>query len=951
MSPEEKARLVIDEKLEQAGWVVQDKNQMNLFVSNNSVNGVAVREFSTNDGGEVDYALFIDGTPVGLIEAKAESEGLHLSSSAKEQNNRYIQAGLKGSYDKEDLRFIYEATNTRIEFTDLKDPKPRSRTIYCFHQPETLKELIDDFEYKGGKTLRGRLEDLTSLPPLDNKIYRDCQINAIVNLEQSFAKNQPRSLIQMATGAGKTFTAITSTYRLLKHAKVKRVLFLVDTKNLGAQAETEYKNFKPYDSNLKLQELYAIKRITSSNIPSDTQICISTIQRLYSMLKGDIASLDDSIDNEQDFLNESYDRDKTVEISYNKAYPPEFFDVIIIDECHRSIYNLWRQVLEYFDAFLVGLTATPNEHTYAFFNKNVVSEYTHEQAVNDGVNVGAFGTFIIETEKSKQGGCVVPMEQKIELRDKRSRAQRWESVDTDDELHYSASELDNSVVNRDQIRLVLTTFRDNWKKWIYFQDRTELPKTLIFAKNDSHAADITEIAKEVFGEGNDFCKKITYTSTEDEQKLLFSFRNEFNPRIAVTVSKIATGTDVKAIEILIFMRDIRSENYYEQMLGRARRTLSKEALIKSSPSAHSQKLGYVIVDAVGVTNSPKLSRGRCGTDVKPTTSFAKLMEEITVYGAHDEETYSSLGTRLERLAKVLTEKEQQKFLALTNNTVSIQDLATSLKSVHNEDEIQNELHSKYEDFDALSKEEQEKCRLKVIKERCKQAAKPLYNPQLRKFLMTVRSSNDQTIDPALDSLIHAGFTDEVNFSKENVRKTFKEFIDSHKDEIEALQIIYNQSYANRHLTEGLINDLYEQMLKYSKCLEKAHLFNAYEQNTKAKTTFKELVDIIQLIRFEWQQTNELIPFSDLVRQRFKEWSFAQNQYRIERNADGLKPFNPDQVEWLQKIRDYIAINTYFPYEALEQGSFSSMGGAAQYYYLFQQEWHNIIDDLNQKLVV
>lgn len=936
MQPEEKARLVIDAKLRDAGWTIQDFNEFNPYASA----GVAVREFQTNDGEEVDYALFVDGNPVGLIEAKPDESGIHLPSSASEQNLGYAKSGLKGNYDKNGLRFLYEATGLITEFTDLYDPKPRLRKIYSFHRPEHLRSLIKDYVLNGNMTLRGRLQNFPELPSAG---FRDCQITAITNLEASFAKNNPRALVQMATGAGKTYTAITNTYRLLRHARARRVLFLVDTKKLGEQAETEYKNYTPYDSNAKLSELYDIRRITTSNIPQTTQICISTIQRLYSMLKGEISTFPDDADEDEVDLSGGQR-----EIAYNSEYPPEFFDFIVIDECHRSIYNLWRQVLEYFDAFLVGLTATPNSHTYGFFNENVVSEYTHEQAVADNVNVGAFGTFLIETEKTRKGGTVARISQQIEVRDKRTRQQKWQSADGD--VVYEGKELDNSVVNKSQIRLVLQTFRDNWHKWMYFRDRVELPKTLIFAKNDSHAADIVEIAKEVFGEGNDFCKKVTYTTEEDEQSLLYAFRNEFYPRIAVTVTKIATGTDVKAIEILLFMRDIKSENFYEQMLGRARRTLGADGLRKASPSARSEKLGYVIVDAVGVTKTEKTSRGKGCMDTRQSVPFKKLIQSI-ITNDMSEDTFVSLGSRLERLDKVLKDAERNRFKELSGN-ISLRQLAADLKAAHDTDLIEAEMKSGMSEiaYLMLSPDDKQKLREEVMAKRCRQAAMPLFSPEVRKFLMSVRNSGEQTIDPALDSLIFADFDEKVNLDKESLRESFREFINLYRDEILALQIIYSQDYRNRHITEKMIHELYSRMAEYNRALNETMLLAAYEDQTKKKTMLKELMDIIQIVRYEWKQIDELVPYADRVRLRYRDWLFEKNKNKEGgRRGAGNIPFTAEQLVWLEMIRDFIAKNGSIEPEDFDYGDFLANGGFDRFYSLFRDKYEIIIKELNEAL--
>ena len=461
-----------------------------------------------------------------MIEAKPEDWG-HKITMVEEQSGSYAAATLKWVNNKEPLPFVYESTGIITRFTDGRDPKPRSREVFTFHRPETMAEWLSK-----PTSLRARLQ---TLPPLGHSGLRDCQITAIENLEKSFKDDRPRALVQMATGSGKTYTAITSVYRLLKYADAKRILFLVDTKNLGEQAEQEFMAYLPNDDNRKFTELYNVQRLKSSFVAKDSQVCISTIQRMYALLK------DEPLDEAAEETNpaELMVRPKqSLPVVYNKKIPPEFFDFIIIDECHRSIYNLWRQVIEYFDAYLIGLTATPDNRTYGFFRKNVVSEYSHEKAVADGVNVGN-EIYVIETERTKQG-ATIKANQQVEKRERLSRKKRWETQDADET--YSATQLDRDIVNPDQIRTVIRTFRDKLPE--IFPGRQEVPKTLIFAKTDSHADDIIQTAREEFGQGNEFCKKITYQSKEDPKSVLAQFRNDYNPRIAVTVDMIATGTDV-----------------------------------------------------------------------------------------------------------------------------------------------------------------------------------------------------------------------------------------------------------------------------------------------------------------------------------------------------------------------------------------------------------------------
>jgi len=643
MTPELKARTNIDKMLTDADYVIQDMENFNRTASL----GVAVREFQTNSG-PVDYLLFIGGKPCGMVEAKAEDKGVSLTSVA-EQSERYVASGLKRLSQKPDIRFVYESTGVVTNFRDTHDDKARSREVFTFHRPETLEDLM-----KEETTLRNRMK---AFPDFNSEGFRDCQVTAILNLEKSLAENKPRALIQMATGAGKTYTAITSVYRLLKHAKVQRVLFLVDTKNLGEQAEGEFLNYKPSDSGRLFPELFPVRRLNSAYIPKETKVCISTIQRMYSILRGE--EMDESL--EEVSLNEGQATGKPRDVAYNPKYPPEFFDIIIIDECHRSIYNVWQQVLDYFDAFLVGLTATPDSRTFGFFNQNIVSEYTHEQAVLDNVNVGREGTYLIETKIGGAGGTI--LKQTIEKRNRLSRKKRWEQLDED--LTYAPTQLDREVVNPSQIRSIIRAFKDALptmfpNRVIMKPGETEIPKTLIFAKTDSHADDIINIVREEFGEGNAFCKKITH-SVKDSKTVLNDFRNDFNPRIAATVDMIATGTDVKPIECLIFMRDVRSKNYFEQMLGRATRTLGYDDLHHISPTATQKKLGYILVDAVGVMKSKKgISRQ---LERKPTLSFEKLMLSVAT-GDCSEDNLTSLAGRMAKLDKQMTPAEKEKFVKL-----------------------------------------------------------------------------------------------------------------------------------------------------------------------------------------------------------------------------------------------------------------------------------------------
>ena len=423
------------------------------------------------------------------------------------------------------------------------------------------------------------------------------------------AESRPRALIQMATGSGKTYVAISSIYRLIKFANFRRVLFLVDRNILGRQALREFQSYKTPDDNRNFAELYNIQHLNTNVIDDVSHVCITTIQRLYAMLSGE-PDFDSDDEESSDFEHETADSPPQ-EVVYNPNIPIDTFDCIIVDECHRSIYGKWRHVLEYFDAFIVGLTATPYNQTLNFFNQNLVYEYRHEQAVEDDVNVGYY-IYRIRTEITESGSMVAAGNY-IARRDRETRQLNWETLDANES--YTENQLDREVVAEDQIRTVIQTFKEKLSSDL-FPSRNTIPKTLIFAKDDSHAEDIVHIVRDVFAKGDDFCQKITYTSDRPED-LLRQFRTQFNPRIAVTVDMISTGTDIKPLECLLFMRSVRSSGYFEQMIGRGVRTISTDDL-RSVTSDASKKTHFIIVDAVGVCESIKIdSQPRIG---EPSTT-------------------------------------------------------------------------------------------------------------------------------------------------------------------------------------------------------------------------------------------------------------------------------------------------------------------------------------------
>src|SRR3984885_5545351 len=629
--PEDRARSLIDKRLVACGWLIQSKAEMNLGAGLGGAGGA----FQAASG-PVDYGLFVGRKLCGVIEAKAEGTTL---SGYSEQAARYIADVPKHLVREEgQVRFEYVASGTETLFRDHADPDPVSRRVFSFHRPETLER-----ELREPLTLRGRLP---AMPPFVTDGLRACQIDAVSALEISMTQNRPRALVQMATGAGKTFTACTLSYRLLAHAGFKRILFLADRANLVRQTRDEYLAYRPPGTGRSFSEIYNVQKLGTAGLDKDAQIVIATIQRVYSVLTG--KELSEEEEEASPFELSRADTERLV--SYNPSIPIESFDLVITDECHRSIYGTWRQVLEYFDAFTVGLTATPSLHTLGFFGKNLVAQYPYERSVVDGVNVG-FEIFRIRTEIGERG-ATVKAGYDLPVRDKRTRAERYETLTED--FSYAPSDLDKTVIAPNQIRTVIEAYRDSLFTEL-FPGRREVPKTLVFAKDDHHAEEIVGIVRDVFGKGNDFAKKITYRADGgDPEALIRAFRNDYNPRIAVTVDMIATGTDVKPIEALIFLRDVKAAQYFEQMKGRGARTISAEKLREVTPDAEA-KTRFVLIDAVGVSESLKtvsqpLERDRA-------ISFDKLIDEVAA-GRRDDDAFATLAARRAALDRRIRDKDR-----------------------------------------------------------------------------------------------------------------------------------------------------------------------------------------------------------------------------------------------------------------------------------------------------
>ncbi len=933
-TPEQRARANIDRLLKMAGWAVQDLAALNVHAAR----GVAVREFSLRPGhGTADYLLYVDGWAAGVVEAKPEG---HTLTGVESQSGKY-GAGLPDNLPAyvRPLPFLYESTGVETRFTNGLDPEPRSRPVFAFHSPETLAEWLGasvpswdagerqvagtQASYTAPYSLRSRL---AAMPALDESGLWPVQARAIRNLEQSLAEARPRSLVQMATGSGKTFMACNQVYRLIKHAGARRVLFLVDRSNLGRQTLREFQSFTVPGEGRKFTELYNVQLLQSGNIDRVSRVCIATIQRVYSMLKGE--ELDPEMEELPGF-DIAAARLSAQAVEYNPGFPIEEFDFIITDECHRSIYDLWRQVLEYFDAFLIGLTATPSNQTFGFFNQNLVMEYNHREAVADGINVD-YSVYRIETEITGQG-ATIEAGSSVDRRDRRTRKVRWEELEED--LTFTPGQLDRDVVAVDQIRTVIQTFRDKITTEI-FPGREHVPKTIIFAKDDSHADDIVVIVREEFGKGNDFCQKITYRTTGAKPEVLINdFRNSFNPRIVVTVDMIATGTDIKPVEVVFFMRNVRSRNFFEQMKGRGVRTISSTEFNAVTPDA-AGKERFVIVDAVGVTENEMSDS--YSLDRHPSVPFDKLMDMVAM-GDREPDTLSSLASRLARLDRRLSPQDRQALEAGAGGA-TLKELVSGLLNATDADTILDAAREATEQDDPP-----EEAVAEAERRLLDAAAKPFAaNPELRQRLTEIHRAYEQTIDNVTaDRLIRAEFSDA---EAENLAQSFREYIEENRNEITALQVLYERPYRQR-LSYADIRALADALQSPPRSWTAGRLWDAYRQLDQSRvrgSSQRVLADIVSLVRFAIGNDEELAPFAEQVEGRFQGWMAMQET--------AGRAFTEERRQWLEAIKDHIAGSVSIEPVDLQYAPFVQRGGIGRAYTVFGDGLAPLLEELNLALV-
>ncbi|WP_322759069.1 DEAD/DEAH box helicase family protein [Frankia sp. Cr2] len=902
-------RAEVDRMLTQAGWSVQDLSSLNLI----DPDGVALREGRTATG-PADYLLFVNRRLVGVVEAKREGTVL---TPVEGQSGRYASSltdEQRGQAWRWPLPFRYETTAAETHFTNTLDPRGgRARSVFSFHRPTTLARWMRDADADPEHpTLRHRL---AHLPPLAHGNLRPAQLDAVGGLERSLADDRPRALIQMATGAGKTYAAVTSSYRLLAHANARRILFLVDRNNLGRQAREEFATYVTAGDGRKFTELYNVEPLTAAGLLGSTHVVISTVQRLYAMLRGRPVpdpDVDDRAFDADTSEGTSGDGagdsdDEPIDITYSADIPPETFDLIIVDECHRSIYGRWRAVLEYFDAYLVGLTATPVKQTFGFFHQNLVSEYTYPQAVADGVNVD-FDVYRIRTELTRQGatieaGITVPR------RDRRTRQQRYEELE--DDFSWTPEQLGRSVVSPNQIELVLRTFKDRLFTEI-FPGRTHVPKTLIFAKDDNHAEDIVMKVREVFGQGNEFATKITY-SVRDTDSLLKAFRNSAELRIVVTVDMIATGTDVRPLECLLFLRNPRSAVLFEQMKGRGSRTIDGDDFRAVTPDS-SVKDRFVLVDAVGVLEGERLDAAPLAQHTDKQISLEKLLRRTGTLTI-DADEVCTLASRLARLNQQITPDERAELEQLAGES-----LASVVSSL-----------ARCADADALDAARQ--AGPGAQRALVEDAVRPLAaNPALRARLLEIRRAHDITYDEVNpDTLLEAAGVDRTELAQRTVA-SWRAYLREHQAEISAIQLGYERGTGQQPVYAAL-KELAGRIARPPHQWTPERLWDAYERLELAAAAPEVkygALDLIGLIRFELGVDETPRPHRTMVHERFEGWIIRQRQA-------SRREFTADERWWLERIRDIVVTSAAFAITDLDESPFTERGGTDGFLTVFGED--------------
>ena len=870
MLPEEKARVKIDKQLGDAGWEIVPRNE---YVPGNTT---AVKEALMQGNKESDYLLFIDNKAIAVVEAKKEDNPLGEDVAKQAEGYAIHPQSWYGLWFDNCIPLVYMANGNKIYFKNMLVADGEYEELSEMHSPKKMLQLV------------GRTSEYGMLPKLEKRGLRDCQYEAEIELEKSYKAGNRKNLAVLATGSGKTYLACLASYRLLNYTSVKRILFLVDRNNLAKQTKSEFSLFDRTEKQQAMSSLYQIKRLKKeSDIKGD--IVISTIQKLFAVLTGQ-ALTEGNEDAEDEIAKEDEEKKskEVISLGNDLKLPPDYFQFIIVDECHRSIYGKWKAVLDYFtEAKILGLTATPTPEAYAFFNNNVIKRYTYDNSVVDGVNVPV-RTYRIITDITAHGGTIEEGTEVVET--PRRKGGKTTTYNVNQTIEYAPTQLDRSVINRDQIRKVLTAYKkaiytelypEREQKWEY------IPKTLIFAKDDNHATEIVDMAKEVFkGEFENgevpehFVQKITYSSG-DSNGLITDLRTEKDFRIAVTVTLVATGTDVKPLEVVFFMKDVMSDVLYTQMKGRGCRVINDDKLKEVTPNADTKEC-YYIVDAVGVTEHEKcIPHPVFSSGGKRTLSLEHLLEHL----AHNEVSDENMMLLRDYCSTINRRYEDNPLFGrhldyfITTYGFAPRTVANNIQNAFSEGTI----------VEYISPSHDNAMRMGLIY--CL-----IGNIEARKKLLEMQkgyyaSASDE------DEVLYAGFSKE---SAKSYIENFEKYLENNKDGIEALRIIYN--FEDKIITHSMLVELRDRLLVENKQYGVYQIWKNYKildsdgsvEELDVKTNTRALTHLIQIVRYAYRKNPKLTSLITGYASRFTLYC-GQNQ-RI---------LSAPQKEIMRQIAEYV----------------------------------------------
>lgn len=875
----------IDEKLKSPllNWTIIHNDKVDDY---STLSGHAVEEYPTKTG-PADYALFVEGKLLGIIEAKKLSVG---AGNVLEQAKRYAKSvpNTVGEWRGYRVPFLYSTNGEIIFHLDVRRKGNSSYQLISFHSPQALLDKYNRDTEKAEKWLKSRpVDEITSLRPY--------QVSAIERIEESICQGKKTMLLAMATGTGKTFTIISSIYRLLRSGYAKRILFLVDRRALAAQAVSAMSAFETLDG-LKLDREYEIysQRFRRDDIDEDihfdpkilpeeyltnphenhTYIYVSTIQRMSINLLGKDAISDFEYDVDAEKLD----------------IPNNTFDVIIADECHRGYSaketGRWKYVLDYFDAVKIGLTATPAAHTIAMF-KNKVFTYSTEQAILDGYlvdydavkiksDIHINGAFLKEGELVGEVDTETGIEQLDEL---------------EDEREFSANEIEQKITSPDSTKRIITAIKKYTDQ--HEKEFKRFPKMLIFAVNDlphiSHADEVVRTCKEVYGRGDDFVMKITGSPTVDRplQKIR-QFRNRPEPKIVVTVDMLTTGVDIPAIEMIVFMRMVKSRILWVQMLGRGTRLC---------PEIYKDK--FTIIDCFdgGLIEYFKNTTDFDVKLQKETIPLSEIIERI--YDNRDREYNTNrLIKRLRRIEKNIGTEAREAFSKYIPDG-DMKSFADTLKYniENNFIEIMNLLRNK--DFQDL-----------------------LENyPKPKKVFFR----GYDIVDTVKDEVMFRVGSD---YQKPgDYLKLFEEFVKQNAEQIEAIEILLSRP---SKWNTDVLEDLRDKLRKSD--FPERDLQRGYELVYK-----KPLADIISIVKHALNNDVPIMTAQERVENVMKKI--------IEKHS-----LNEDQINWLSYIREHLIKNLAISQEDFEiMPIFERQGGLTKARQIFGDDLERLIREINEAL--